>query len=285
MLTIRKFEELLLKLFTDGKLFGTTHSYIGQEAIACSVVGNLNHSDQVISNHRCHGHFIEKTDDLTGILAEIMGKEGGVSSGKGGSQQLRTDDFMSSGIQGNLFPVSVGMAYANKKNENDNLVVIFIGDGTLGQGIVYESLNLISLLSLPILVVIENNQYAQTTPISMNLSGSISKRIEAFDLSCNEQDVVDPSSLHQYFFQKITDMRKHKSPHVEILNTYRLGPHSKGDDFRDASELNYWAKKDPLLLLQSRLNEGLVNAHIQQVETRLEQVYKDVDKRRLVGSL
>jgi len=158
MILIRKFEELLLDLFSKGKLFGTTHTYVGQEAIAVSVMGHLNKSDIVFSSHRCHGHFLAKEDDPEGLLAEIMGRENGVCGGRGGSQHLHKNNFYSNGIQGGIVANSVGMAFAEKYKKTSNIVVVFMGDGTWGEGISYEALNMASLWSVPLLVVVENNR-------------------------------------------------------------------------------------------------------------------------------
>ena len=135
MYLIRKFENRLLELFSEGKLFGTTHTYVGQEAIAVSVIFNLESSDIVFSNHRCHGHYLAKENDPEGLLAEIMGREGGVCGGRGGSQHLHKNNFYSNGIQGGYLPNALGMAFAEKYKKTGNIVVAFIGDGTLGEGI------------------------------------------------------------------------------------------------------------------------------------------------------
>lgn len=279
MLTIRKFEEMLLALFSKGELFGTTHSYIGQEAIACSLIPHLEPQDIVLSNHRCHGHYIEKTDDIEGLLAEIMGKEGAVCGGVGGSQHIKTGDFISNGIQGNLTPVGAGMAYANKLLNKDQTIVLFIGDGTLGEGVVYETLNMIALYSLPILIVVENNRYAQSTPIANNLSGTICNRFTAFGLSCHEQVASDALHLYHYFEQLIAQLKLTRRPHVEVLNTYRLGPHSKGDDFRSSKEIKYWQEKDPLMTIKSHLSEQQTGAIEERVAKQLSQLYEDVSSR------
>ena len=161
MYLIRKFEELLLEFFSKGELFGTTHTYIGQEAIAVSVMSNLNASDIVFSNHRCHGHFLAKENDPEGLLAEIMGKENDICKSRGGSQHLQKNNFYSNGIQGGIVANSLGMAFAEKYKNTNNIVVVFMGDGTWGEGISYEVMNMASLWEVPLLVVVENNKYAQ----------------------------------------------------------------------------------------------------------------------------
>ena len=156
MVLIRKVEESLLDLFSKGKLFGTTHTYIGQEANAVGIISNMNKDDIIFSNHRCHGHYLTFTDDVKGLIAELMGKNTGVCGGKGGSQHICKGNFYSNGVQGGIVPNAVGMAYAEKKLGRKSITAVFLGDGTLGQGVVYEAMNIASLWSLPIIFVIEN---------------------------------------------------------------------------------------------------------------------------------
>lgn len=255
MLLIRKFEERLLELFSEGKLSGTTHSYLGQEAIAVGSIFNLNKNDIVISNHRCHGHYLAYHEDVVGLLAEIMGKEGGVCKGRGGSQHIYKENFFSNGVLGNMVPVAAGMAFAKKLEGEKNIVMIFVGDGSMGEGTIYETLNMISLWKLPLLMVIENNRYAQTTPIELNLAGSFEKRIKAFDICVLEIETNDVEILEESFREIIKKVRMNTIPYVVIVNTYRLGPHSKGDDFRSETEIKKWKEKDPLSIMAPRLSK------------------------------
>ena len=173
MVLIRRFEESLLELFSLGKLAGTTHTYIGQEANAVGVIDHLERGrDVIVSNHRCHGHYLAFTDDVDGLLGEVMGKASGVCGGKGGSQHLCNDGFYSNGVLGSTMPVATGMALAERERGCGAVTTVaFIGDGTLGQGVVYESLNIASRWGLPLLVVVENNYYAQSTPSHLTLAG------------------------------------------------------------------------------------------------------------------
>ena len=125
---IRKFENRVLELFSEGKLFGTTHTYVGQEAIAVSAIENLKSSDIVFSSHRCHGHYLAKEDDPLGLLGEMMGKEIGVCAGRGGSQHLYRNNFFSNGIQGGYLSNALGAAFAEKYTHSNNIVIAFIGD-------------------------------------------------------------------------------------------------------------------------------------------------------------
>jgi TPP-dependent pyruvate/acetoin dehydrogenase alpha subunit len=255
MLLIRKFEERILELFSEGKLFGTTHAYIGQEADAVGVITNLEEGDKIFSSHRCHGHYLARTNDVVGLMGELMGKSIGVCSGLGGSQHLYKDGFFSSGVQGSYMPIIVGLALAEKMNKSNNIVVGFIGDGTLGEGSTYEALNLMSLLRVPVLLVLENNLYAQTTPIESNLAGKISSRISAFNIDAEELNTTDVMEINEVSKRIIHDIRNDKKPRALILNTYRFCAHSKGDDMRSTDEIEKHRKDDPLTVLEKQMTE------------------------------
>jgi len=275
ILLIRRFEERLLNLFSLGKLSGTTHSYIGQEAIAVGVLSNIKNSDIIISNHRCHGHYIAFHNDIIGLLAEIMGKDGGVSGGRGGSQHIHKENFFSNGVQGNMMPVAAGMAYAKKAEGLGNIVVIFLGDGTFGEGTIYETMNMVSLWQLPVFIVVENNQYAQSTSLSSNFSGSFSKRINSFDIPSKEVTTNDVEDIYKISNNIIEQIRKNDKPFSLIVNTYRLGPHSKGDDFRAQEEIDEWKKKDPLYIIEKKISKTIQKkneTNINRILTEAEEI-------------
>jgi len=192
---IRRFEELLLDMFDQGLLNGTTHACIGQEADAVAVVDHLGDDDHIFSNHRCHGHFLARTGDALGLMTEIMGKPEGVCGGIGGSQHLHAPGFMSNGVQGGIVPNAAGIALAKQLSGGAGLSVVFIGDGTLGEGATYEALNLASLWKLPLVVVLEDNGWAQSTPSSATLAGSARDRFTAFGLAVFEIDSTDVQDI------------------------------------------------------------------------------------------
>lgn len=253
MALVRRFEERVLDLFSQSELVGTTHCYVGQEAIAVGVLNHLQPQDVVVSNHRCHGHFLVRTGDVEGLMAELMGRSGGPCGGRGGSQHLHKENFFTNGILGSTIPVAAGMAYAEKKRGTGAIVVIFMGDGAFGEGTVYETFNLVSLWRVPLLVVVENNRYAQTTPLNLNFAGSFQGRAQAFGLSFGEVESNDAEELHGRFATIIEKVRSGASPHIEVVHTYRLCAHSKGDDTRPAEELEAWRLKDPLRILGARI--------------------------------
>jgi TPP-dependent pyruvate/acetoin dehydrogenase alpha subunit len=277
MYLIRSFETLLLRLFDEGKLFGTTHTYVGQEAIAVSVIENLCESDIVFSNHRCHGHFLIKENDPEGLLAEIMGRENGVCGGRGGSQHLQKNNFYSNGIQGGIVANSLGMAFAEKYKKTGNIVTVFIGDGTWGEGITYESMNLASLWKVPLFVVVENNRYAQSTKIEDNLAGSIQSRVSAFDIESDQIDSNDISVLYPKMASAIKYVRDRQEPYVQIVNTYRLNAHSKSDDDRPHEEIKRYWEKEPLKYLELKIGKKDLIKIRSLVEKKLSLVEKKVN--------
>ena len=269
MLTIRLFEESLFSLYNKGFLSGTVHTYIGQEAVAVGVLSQIKKEDIVFSNHRCHGHYLAKNDDVFGLFAEIMGKEGAICKGRGGSQHIYAENFYSNGVQGNMFPVAAGIGLSQKIKKSGGISIIFIGDGTFGEGILYETLNLISLWDIPLLVIVENNFYAQSTPIENNFSGSFKNRAKAFDINFGQIETNDVRDIYKIFSKRINYVRTNQKPHIEVVNTYRLAPHSKGDDDRSSEEIDLWKLKDPLKIIEKVFQKEEVKKINNQVNERI----------------
>jgi len=268
--TIRHFEEMVLDNFPKGVFSGTTHTYLGQEANAVGVLSHLQSTDIIFSNHRCHGHFIAYGGDLRRLFAELMGKTTGLCGGRGGSQHIQWGNFYSNGVQGGIVPVATGMALAEKYNKSEAVTVCFLGDGTLGQGVVYESFNLASLWGAPILYVVENNHIAQTTPTVQALAGNISARFAAFDIIAVELDTSDVLEISTAAEDLLDDIRSQRTPRGLILHTHRFGPHSKGDDTRDPNAVAILQDtRDPIKIHAARLSseervriEGEVGAQV-----------------------
>jgi TPP-dependent pyruvate/acetoin dehydrogenase alpha subunit len=253
MCFIRRFEERLLELFDTGLLNGTTHACIGQEADCIGVLDHLRDDDHVFSNHRCHGHYLARTGDARGLLAEIMGLPDGVCAGIGGSQHLAAPGFKSNGVQGGIVPAAAGIALANELSGSDAISTVFIGDGTLGEGIVYETLNLASLWQLPLLIVLEDNGWSQSTPSHLNLAGSMRARFEAFGLAVEEIESTDVLEISPVAERAISYVRERRAPCAVIIHTYRLCHHSKNDDSRPREEVEARWALDPLIVHGRRL--------------------------------
>jgi 2-oxoisovalerate dehydrogenase E1 component len=252
---IRAVEQRLLELFAEGKLFGTVHTCIGQEWTGIAVAEALRDGDRVLSNHRGHGHFLARTGDVEGLIAEIMGKQTGICGGRGGSQHICAGGFYSNGIQGGMVPVGAGMALAQQLRGTGEITVCFIGDGTLGEGIIYEAFNIASKWDLPLLIVLENNLYAQSTPQCKNLAGDICARAAAFGIRAERASTWDLPGLLETTRDLSDYVRSVGRPAFLRIDTYRLMAHSKGDDDRDRAEVDsYWAQ-DPIRVFETERPE------------------------------
>jgi TPP-dependent pyruvate/acetoin dehydrogenase alpha subunit len=250
---IRRFEDTLLALFEEGVLNGTTHACIGQEANAVGLMEHLRPGDHLFSNHRCHGHFLAWSGDAYGLLAEIMGKREGLCGGIGGSQHICAPGFKSNGVQGGIVPAAAGIALARRLRGADGLSVVFLGDGTLGEGLVYETLNLAALWELPMLLVLEDNGWSQSTPSRLNLAGSIAARFTAFGIPVVEVDSTDVLDIDDAAGAAVSGCRGRREPGALIIHTYRLCHHSKNDDNRPVEEVRARWVSDPLAVHGGRL--------------------------------
>ena len=272
---IRRFEEIVLENFPKGIFWGTTHTYIGQEANAVGVLSHLSENDIVFSNHRSHGHFIAYGGDMYALFAELMGKPDGVCGGRGGSQHLHLKNFYSNGIQGGIVPIACGMALAEKFKGTRAVTVVFMGDGTMGEGVVYESFNMASLWRIPILFVVENNRIAQTTPIEMTVAGKIIDRFKAFAIPVKELDTSDVLEIYEVVATLIDTIRSGGNPQALILHTYRFGPHSKGDDTRDAKMMReIMNSRDPLRIHGKRIPMKQREKIMQEVQEELDVIFQ-----------
>ncbi|MEP3274905.1 MAG: thiamine pyrophosphate-dependent dehydrogenase E1 component subunit alpha [Stappiaceae bacterium] len=273
---IREFELTLLDLFSKDLLSGTTHTSIGQEANAVGILSALNRDiDMVWSNHRCHGHFLSYCGQTRRLFAEILGKSTGVCSGRGGSQHLHWRNFSSSGIQGGFLAAAVGAAVAEKST--GAIGCAFLGDGTMGEGTVYEALNLASLSSAPLLFVVEDNAIAQTTPKKVGVSGSITDRAAPFGIPTHHYRGTDVDEIADIAKQVMSEIRESGRPAWLHIETVRLGPHSKGDDTRDAEEIAAAQALDPLKLYRDKVAnakeiDAWCEAHLAEM---LDQAMKD----------
>jgi TPP-dependent pyruvate/acetoin dehydrogenase alpha subunit len=227
-----------------------------------------------MTNHRCHGHFLAYGGDIRTLFAELMGRSTGVCGGRGGSQHIHWRNLYSNGVQGGIAPITTGMALAEKKKKSGAVVVVFIGDGTMGEGVIYEAFNMASLWQLPILFVVENNHIAQTTPTSLALAGSIHQRFEAFDIPCAELDTSVVSLIHETAVELLREVRELISPRALILNTARFGPHSKGDDTRSDAELTTLkTTRDPLTILAKQIPVELIKKIHEEVEEEVKTAF------------
>lgn len=277
MFLIRGFEERVLKLFSEGKIYGTTHTSIGQEAIAVASMNSVTTDDYVFSNHRCHGHYIAYGGDIRLFFAELMGKKTGLVGGRGGSQHIKYKNFFTNGVQGGIVGNATGIALSKKLSAEDGIVYCFLGDGTLGQGLVYESLNFSSLKSLPIMFIIENNQYAMSTNYIDSIAGSIRMRTESFGIQTLESNSNDVVELTTLFSEAKRIIKEDLKPVAVVVNTYRLAPHSKGDEIRTKEELDHFGQLDPIYQIKNSISKNDLDSILISVNKQIEEALYLVD--------
>ncbi|NKB20127.1 MAG: thiamine pyrophosphate-dependent dehydrogenase E1 component subunit alpha [Alphaproteobacteria bacterium] len=255
MILIRTVEQTLLDLFSEGLLRGTVHTCLGQEASAAGVINALDKDrDIVCSNHRGHGHYLAYCADVEGLIAEVMGLPQGVCGGIGGSQHLHRKNFYSNGILGGMSPIATGFATAEKSKNSGAVTVVFHGDGAMAEGAIYESFNLAALWQLPILFAVESNKYAQSTRIESEIAGSFLGRAEAFGLTAAEVDGNDVLAVNDAATEIVSNIRTGKGPAMLVLDTYRMGPHSKGDDDRNPQEIESHRDNCPITRTRTQLD-------------------------------
>jgi pyruvate dehydrogenase E1 component alpha subunit len=280
LLLIRHFEEGLLELFGQGKLNGTTHTCLGQEYIPVSLRSLLGAGDFVFSNHRGHGHYLARFADPEGLLAEIMGREGAVCHGVGGSQHIFREGYLSTGVQGQSMAVAVGVAMHLRRLAEPRLAAVFIGDGTWGEGAVYEALNMAQLWRLPLLVVVEHNGIAQSTPTHRQLAGTIAARAAAFGVRYDRVDDIDLELIRDQLASLVDAVRREHRPLVVEFDTVRVGPHSKGDDTRDADTIERARQRDWYRRYAAAHPEQFAAADARQ-RRRVADIIRDVTGRPL----
>jgi 2-oxoisovalerate dehydrogenase E1 component len=249
-LKIRIFENNLLNLFKLGEISGTVHTCVGQEYTGVFLSHFSKKGDMVFSNHRGHGHYLSFTNDYKGLLNELLGKKNGCSRGFGGTQHLINDNFISNGIQGGMVPIAAGFGLDIKNSKKDNICYAFIGDGTLGEGILWESINIISKWNLPVIIILEDNNIAQSTSKEQTFSGNLKDRINGFGLNYYS---TSTDNLEDFFDScKIaTENTRNSKPSFLHIKTNRLNSHSKGDDNRPEDKIKELILKDPINRLKN----------------------------------
>lgn len=281
---IRLVEERLLSLFSEGVLNGTVHTAVGQEFTGVFISKYLQQGDFITSNHRGHGHYLARFGNIKGLISEIMGKESGVSGGFGGSQHIVDENYLSNGIQGGMLPIATGVAFYFKRKKVDNVAVSYIGDGTLGEGIVYETLNLASVLECPLLIVVENNGYAQSTSFNQTFRGKLKQRSEGFGFKYFSSTTFDLEDLDKNCRDAIEYARLESKPVILEIQTYRLNSHSKGDDNRKIIEIDSFRKRDILSnLLASNIEE--INTFVAHTKNILESIIIEIKNEKTLASI
>lgn len=280
MLLQRRFEEKAAELFAEGRIHGTTHLYIGEEAIAAGVCAALSPDDHITSTHRGHGHCIAKGMDISSMMAELLGRETGCSKGRGGSMHMadiKNGNLGENGIVGGGCPLAVGAALALKKKRKDAIVVCFFGDGASNEGSFHEAANLAAVWKLPVLFVCENNKYGMSMSVdrSMNID-RIEVRAQSYGFTGLTVDGNDAVAVYEETL-KAKGYVKQNGPMLLVCETYRISGHSKSDKnvYRSKEEIADWQRKDPIKRMRQYLLEN--GFAVEDIETAEKQAALEIE--------
>ena len=272
MLLIRRFEEKAGQLYGMGQIGGFCHLYIGQEAVVVGLQSASHEGDTVVTSYRDHGHMLACGMDADGVMAELTGREGGYSRGKGGSMHMFSREkkfFGGHGIVGAQVPIGVGLAFSHKYKKEPNVCMTYLGDGAVNQGQVYESFNMAALWDLPCLFVIENNQYGMGTAVTRAAAGpALSERGSAYGIVGKQVDGMDVLAVRAAGLEALEHCRSGKGPYILEMKTYRYRGHSMSDPakYRTREEVDAMRKQhDPIdqlrdLLIKQDVKEDALKA-------------------------
>lgn len=264
MLLIRRFEEKAGQLYGMGLIGGFCHLYIGQEAVVTGMQAATKEGDAVITSYRDHGHMLACDMDPKGVMAELTGREGGLSKGKGGSMHMFSKEknfYGGHGIVGAQIPLGTGIAFAQKYNGTDNVTLAYTGDGAINQGQVYEAFNMAALWKLPVIYVIENNKYGMGTSVErISASGAnLHDRGKAYGIPGIEVNGMDVLAVREAAEMAIAHCRAGKGPYILEMKTYRYRGHSMSDPakYRSKEEVNkVRSTSDPIDMVKAMLVDG-----------------------------
>jgi pyruvate dehydrogenase E1 component alpha subunit len=254
MRTIRRFDERIVDLVNANEIAGTTHEYVGEEAVAVGVCAALRPDDRITSTHRGHGHVIAKGADLTAMTAELLGRTTGSNRGRGGSMHiadLSLGILGANGIVAAGAPIAAGAAWASKQEGSDRVVACFFGDGGVNQGVLHETMNLATLWSLPLVFVCENNGYAVTLSTAHSTAGSIVERARAYGMPAEQVDGMDVLAVLEASERAVARARRGEGPSFLECICYRYTGHHTAErtmalSYRSEEEIATWRERDPL---------------------------------------
>jgi pyruvate dehydrogenase E1 component alpha subunit len=262
MLLIRRFEEKCAESYSLGKIGGFCHLYIGQEAVGVGAISALRDDDYVITSYREHGQAITKGISPDAVMAELYGKAGGCSHGKGGSMHLfdkRVNFLGGHGIVGAQIPLATGVAFASKYKETDQVTLCFFGEAAVNQGAFHESMNLAQLWKLPCIYICENNQYGMGTSLARAMSlQNVAEKASAYEMVSELVDGMDVLAMRRATQRAIKRARENYLPTLIEARTYRYMGHSMSDpgNYRTRAEIERYQKRDPIKTFTATLNEN-----------------------------
>ena len=261
MLLVRRFEEKSAEAYSSGKIGGFCHLYIGQEAVAIGAISAIRKDDYVLTSYREHAHAIAKGMSPDAVMAELYGKAGGCSRGKGGSMHMfdKEVNFLGGhGIVGGQIPLATGVAFATKYKETDQVTLCFFGEAAVNQGAFHESMNMAQLWKLPCIYICENNQYGMGTSLERAMSlQDISQKACAYEIASEFVDGMDVLAVREATLRAVERARKSYLPTLLEVRTYRFMGHSMSDpgNYRTRAEIERHQERDPLKLFSTSLKE------------------------------
>jgi len=283
MLLMRRFEEKAGQIYGMGLIGGFCHLYIGQEAVVVGVQANLKPVDSVITAYRDHAHMLACGMDPKGVMAELTGRRGGYSKGKGGSMHMFSREkkfYGGHGIVGAQIPIGAGLAFAHKYNNDGGLCATYFGDGAANQGQVYEAMNMASLWKLPCLFIIENNQYAMGTAVHRSAAGEFYKRGDGFAIPGKQVDGMDILAVREAAAEAVAHIRAGNGPMLLEIKTYRYRGHSMSDPgkYRSKDEVEKYKQEfDPIERLRARMlgEFGIKEDELKTIEVQVKQTVQE----------
>jgi len=293
MFLIRKFEEKAAQLYGAGKIGGFCHLYIGQEAVVIGILSSINSEDTVITAYRDHGHILARGVDPKSVMSELTGRSGGISKGKGGSMHMfsKANRFYGGhGIVGAQVPLGVGIGFAHKYRNEKKISRVYLGDGAMSNGQVFEAFNLASLWELPVLFIIENNKYGMGTSIGRSAAGNeLFERATVFGIKGEKVDGMNFFTVSDAAIRARDYINNNSKPYIIEMDTYRFRGHSMSDPglYRSKDEVNKMKEIDPVLMMkESLLKEYKFEEDtIKDIESDIKKQIKDVEKFSLDSPL
>jgi pyruvate dehydrogenase E1 component alpha subunit len=276
--TIRVFETQCIRLYRQGLIVGYFHPYLGEEAIATGVCAALREDDYIVSTHRGHGHCIARGGELPKMVCEVLGREGGYCRGRGGSMHIAdvtTGNIGANGIVGGGIPIGVGAALGARIRGTNQVVAVFFSDGAANNGVFPESLNMAAIWNLPVVFVLENNQYAVSSPVEeMTRVPDLYRRGEAYGVPSSTVDGNDVLAVHERAAKAVEMCRQGQGPVLIEAKTYRHGGHHVNDPglYMPKDRLEYYKARDPVALGRKYLLErgGLDEQRVQEIERKID---------------
>ena len=293
MFLIRKFEEKAGQLYGAGKIGGFCHLYIGQEAVVIGILSSIKSEDTVVTSYRDHGHILARGVDPKLVMAELTGRKDGISKGKGGSMHMfskKNRFYGGHGIVGAQVPIGVGLGFAHKYRNEKKISRVYVGDGAMNNGQVFEAFNLASLWELPVLFIIENNKYGMGTAVNRSAAGNeLFERATVFGIKGEKINGMNFFDVSQAAIRAREHIYETSKPYVIEMDTYRYRGHSMSDPatYRSKEEVSDMKSNDPLVNMKKALiDDYKINEdNLSKIENDIKKQIKDVEKFSLESPL